>query len=229
MRRGLIVAALAAVACAVLPGAAAATNECRGLQVCVPVAGPWVVVPTAQTLPRPHVEFQLACPKGYIVAGLDAELSDRRIDLAFLGTMGAPVNPGVSTSANVVFVGTYVGQGARAASFRPHIGCMPASGGGSRTPTALVFPPGKPLVRRVRNAVLRPGTRTITRACSSGERLVGATHAIAFSTQPDARLVSLVRAKLSYAGDRAVVRATRRYGNPATAFVQVAALCAGGK
>ena len=227
--RAIVAAAVAAVACLVLPSVAGATNECRGLQVCVPVAGPWVVVPTARTLPRPHVEFQLACPKGYIVGGLDAELSDRRIDLAFLGTMGAPDNPGVSTSANVVFVGMYVGEGARAASFRPHIGCMPASGGGSRTPTALVFPPGKPLVRRVRNAVVRPGTRTVTRACAAGERLVGGTHAIAFSTQPDARLVALVRAKQSYKGDRAVVRVTRGFGDPATAFVQVAALCAGGK
>ena len=144
--------ALAGSALAVGVAPAAATNECRGLLVCVPIAGPWVVVPTGQGVPRPHVEYQLSCPKGFIVGGLDAELSDRAIDLGFLGAIGAPVNPGITTSRDTVFVASYVGGSARAPTFRPHLGCMPTSGGGGRIPTAAaVFAPGKPTIRRVRN------------------------------------------------------------------------------
>jgi len=50
----LVLAALAAAA-AVLATPAGATNECKGFQVCVPVAGPWVVVPAAASVPRPRV------------------------------------------------------------------------------------------------------------------------------------------------------------------------------
>jgi hypothetical protein len=70
--------AAAAVVCVMVAAAAwgaaaagAATTECRGLMVCVPVAGPWVLATQAGT------EFQLDCPKRYIVGGLDAELSGR--------------------------------------------------------------------------------------------------------------------------------------------------------
>ena len=81
MKRVLLVAALAAAAVVTFAGSAGATNECRGLQVCIRVPGPWVVVPTARTVPRPLAEFELSCPQGAIAAGLDAELSvqaDRR-------------------------------------------------------------------------------------------------------------------------------------------------------
>src|ERR687888_516921 len=121
----VICAPLAVLAVGV--GSAAATNECRGLQVCVRVAGPWVVVPAS----RAPAQFQLACPRGFIVGGLDAELSDRAIDLDFGGLLGSPVNPGVTTSRSVVFRGAYTGATRRTTTFRPHIGCIPAAGGGS--------------------------------------------------------------------------------------------------
>jgi hypothetical protein len=110
---------------------ASATNECRGLPVCVRVAGPWVVVPAARVSPRPHVEYQLSCPRGFIVGGLDAELSDRAIDVAFLGNLGSPVGPGVTTSRSALFAATYVGALARTPTFRPHLGCLPTAGGGT--------------------------------------------------------------------------------------------------
>ena len=53
MRRVLVLAAVCAAAC-VAASAAGATNECKGLQVCVPVVGPWVV-----TGPSAQVSFQL--------------------------------------------------------------------------------------------------------------------------------------------------------------------------
>jgi len=66
--RGAIV--LLACAATVLAGAgeARATNECRGLMVCVPVAGPWVIVPATR-----HVQYQVACPRSYVIGGLDAD------------------------------------------------------------------------------------------------------------------------------------------------------------
>jgi hypothetical protein len=235
VRWALLLGALAALALGVSAGpAAAATNECRGLPVCVPVAGPWVVLPTKLSPPRPQVQFSLSCPKGYLVAGFDAELSERAIDVAFLGTMGAPVNPGISTSPDAVFVGTYVGGTARLPSFRPHIGCMPArGGGGSRTPTAAVFPPGKPLVRHVRNVLLQPGRRTVLQSCAAGERLIDATHAVAFDriAPPDGRLggaVTVAQTLLRTQATRATVR-TGRAAAGARPLVQVVAVCAGGR
>ena len=100
----LIMAAAAALVLALPAGAA---NECAGLQVCVPVAGPWVVVPAPTAVPRTRVEWQVTCPRNHVAGGLDARLSVRAIDVAFLGSLGSPVNPGISTSRSVVFVATY--------------------------------------------------------------------------------------------------------------------------
>jgi hypothetical protein len=232
VRRALLLAVLVATALGISAGPAAATNECRGLQVCVPVAGPWVLLPTKLSVPRPQVQFTLACPKGYVVAGFDAELSERAIDVAFLGTMGAPVNPGISTASDAVFVGTYVGGTARLPSFRPHIGCMPSRGGGSRTPTAVVFPPGKPVVRHVKNVVLHAGRRLVGQGCAPSEHLIDGTYAIAFDrlTPPGSSLAGLVSVAQSIGGGR--TKTTIRTGRvPAgtRAIVQIAAVCAGGQ
>jgi hypothetical protein len=172
----LLVLATAATACAVVAAPAYATSECRGLQVCVPIAGPWVLASPGR------VEFQLACPKRFVVGGLDAELSTRAIDIGFVGNLGSPVNPGITTSKEAVFLGRLVRGHDPAASFRPHIGCVPASGGGQRTPTAYhPFKPGKPSTRHVTQIVVQPGrTRHYLRRCAHNERLVAATHAIGF-------------------------------------------------
>jgi hypothetical protein len=165
---------LAVLAAAVAAPSAHATNECRGLQVCVPVAGPWVLTGAAA-----QVQYDLACPKGYVVAGLDAELSSRGIDIGFVDALGSPVNPGITTSRDAVFLGRLV-RGAGAASFRPHVGCVPASGSGQRAPTAAsAFAPGKPVDRRVEEVPATP-SRTIRARCPARERLAGATHAIGF-------------------------------------------------
>ena len=155
MRRLAALAALAAAALAASASpASAAPRECRGLQVCVPVVGPWVAVHAEP------VQFLLSCPRGYLVGGTDAELSDRAIDVVFLGNQGSPVNPGITTSRDALFVGTYVGTGDSAATFRPHLGCVPAGGGGGRVPTAVgVFPPGKPAVRHAKTLLVTLGIR----------------------------------------------------------------------
>ncbi|MDX6474001.1 MAG: hypothetical protein QOK22_2817 [Gaiellaceae bacterium] len=175
MRRGVVLTGIVCAALAAASTAPAATSECKGLQVCVPVAGPWVLATATQT------EFQLDCPKRFIVAGLDAELSRREIDVGFVGGLGSPVNPGITTTGSAVFLGRFVGA-TGVATFRPHIGCVPASGGGQRTPTAYqVFKPGKPTTRVVKELVVLPTlTLHLAARCPAGQRLVSATHAVGF-------------------------------------------------
>jgi hypothetical protein len=227
MRKLLVLAGL----CAALTagsGPAQAADECRGLMVCVPVAGPWVVVPTASSFPRPQVEYQLRCPRGYIVGGVDARLSDRGIDVTFIGRLGSPINPGITTSRSVVFVASYVGATARAPTFRPFIGCMPSSGGG-RIPTAVgAVKPGDPTIRRVTSERVRPGTRTVASRCRGSEILVGASHAFAFRTPqpPTASVIGTVSGKRTVRGQRVLVavRGDAELG-AVRAVVQVHAVC----
>jgi hypothetical protein len=213
---------------------AGATNECRGLMVCVRVTGPWVVVPARGGAPRPRVEFQLACPRRYLVGGLDAELSDRAIDVSFVAKVGSPVAPGITTSRKAVFVATFVGSSKRSVTFRPHLGCVPANGAGGRIPTAAkVVPPGQPAVRRVRTLRVTPGrTRFVAVGCASAERLVAGSHAVGFYTvrPPAARLVAAVATRQALARDHVTVgvRGGVALGR-VRAVVQVSAICAGGK
>jgi hypothetical protein len=212
--------------------AGGATNECRGLMICVPVAGPWVLVPTASAVPRQRVEYQMTCPRGYIVGGLDAQLSDRMIDVGFVALLGSPVNPGITTARSVVLLGMYVGGGARAASFRPHIGCMPASGGGGvriRTSVTAVFHPGEPTVRRLRTVELAPGRRQVTLACRRGERLVSAAHAVGFYTAapPTPAQAAAVRTSRTIRNGNVVVSVRAGAAlEGERVVVQVSALCA---
>lgn len=226
MRKLLVLAALCALTAGSAPARAA--DECDGLMVCVPVAGPWVVVPVGTSVPRPRVEYQLSCPRGYIVGGVDARLSDRGIDVTFIGTLGSPVNPGITTSRSVVFVASYVGATARAPSFRPFIGCMPSSGGG-RIPTAVgVVKPGDPTIRRVSTARIRPGTRTAASVCRAREVLVGASHAFGFRTPqpPTASVIGTVSGSRTVRGNRVLVSARGDAELGAVrAVVQVHAVC----
>lgn len=230
MRRLRTIWALAVVGAALAVAApAGGANECEGFMVCVPVAGPWVVVPVSSGSQRPRAEYQITCPQGHVAGGLDARLSERAIDVGFIGTLGTPVNPGISTSRSVVFLGTYVGSRAGTPTFRPLVGCIPAAGGGARIPTAVsAFPPGRPVTRRVRTVRIRPGATRIVQRCASGERLVGGSHAFGFFTRtpPSASLVGSVSGSRSVGGSSVVVR-VRGDAELASvrAVVQVHALC----
>jgi hypothetical protein len=215
-------------------GPAGATNECRGLQVCVKVRGPWVVVPPELGTTRAGAQFQLSCPRGFVAGGLDAELSDRAIDLDFFGLLGSPVGPGTTTARSIVFRGVYTGSSPRTPTFRPHLGCLPTGGGGSGPVPyrrLQAFPPGQPTVRRVRTVRLRTGTVRAIAACAAGERLISSWHSVGFYTAsaPSAELVRSVSAARSSHGNRVEVRA--RVGvavNGVRAVVQVGAVCGGG-
>jgi hypothetical protein len=231
----IVFAAAAAVALAAVVQPAQATNECRGLQICVRVAGPWVVVPGALRTPRARAEYQLSCPRGFAVGGLDAELSDRAIEVEFLGKLGSPVGPGVTTGRSAMFGAAYLGAAARTPSFRPHLGCIPAAGGGSGPVPFLrpdaTFPPGEPAVRRVRTVRLHPGTVRAVAACGSGERLVSGWHAIGFytSSPPSAALIRSAVATRTLRGARVEVRVRGGAAlSTVRAVVQVGAVCGGG-
>jgi hypothetical protein len=234
VNRLLVAAALAAVAAGIAAAPGAATSECRGLQVCVRVAGPWVVVPAAVSSPRPAVDFQLSCPRGYVIGGLDAELSDRAIDVAFLGKLGSPVNPGVTTARSALFRATYTGRSPRGPSFRPHLGCLPSSGGGSGPVPyrkAAAFPPGEPTIKRVRTVRLRPGLVRAVASCAASERMISGWHAVAFFTQspPPEPLIRSVSATPSVGGRRVSVRVRSTAAlQGIRAEVQVGAVCSGG-
>ncbi len=224
----------AAILAAGAPPASAKTNECNGLQTCVPIAGPWVVVPLAGGAARPSAEYQLSCPAGFIVGGIDVEVSDRAIDVTFLGGSGSPVNPGVTTGRAAVFTATYVGVGAAVASFRPHLGCIPASGGGARVPTVVhVSPVGKPVVRRSRDTRLRPGRQqAISVHCAAGESPVASWDAVGFYTTapPTLRLASAVSrgTRTVRSGRVQVVTRTGGIVRGVRAVAQVGAVCAVG-
>jgi hypothetical protein len=175
VRRAAVLAGAVCCSLLVVATASAATSECKGLQVCVPVAGPWVLATPSRT------EFQLDCPKRFIVGGLDAELSSKAIEIGFVGGLGSPVNPGITTTGSAVFLGRFLGTRG-VATFRPHIGCVPASGGGQRTPTAYrVYKPGTPTTRVVKELDVLPSlTLRLAARCPAGQRLVSATHAIGF-------------------------------------------------
>lgn len=185
MRRAAVAGVLCAAAL-VSAGTAGATTECRGLQVCVPVAGPWVVAG-----PGAQVSFQLACPRRFVVAGLDAELSRRGVDVTFRGSLGSPVNPGITTSRAAEFLARLL-AGRAPATFRPHIGCVPASGGGQRFPT--VHRPAPALAATAVQLSVQPGVHRYVERCPSRRDLAGASHAVGFFTAapPTAELVRSV-------------------------------------
>lgn len=232
MKRGPRIAVLVVTLAAALGLAtpAGSANECEGLQVCIPIVGPWVSVPAARGATRPEVAWQLICPRNFIVGGLDAELTQRAIDVSFLGMLGSPVNPGITTSRSVTFVATHVGRSSGAPTFKPYIGCMPARGGGSRVPTSVsMFPPGQPATRRSKTVRVRPGAATVNLGCRSGERLVGASHAFGFFTRtpPSASLVSSVSGARTVRAGKVVVVSVRGDAEVGgvRAVIQVQALC----
>jgi hypothetical protein len=234
VKRALLVGVAFAAVCAAGAAPAGATNECRGLQVCVSVHGPWVVVPGRLGRARSPAQFQLSCPRGFVVGGLDAELSDRAIDIDFPGLLGSPVGPGTTTSRTAVFRGVYTGASVRTPVYRPHIGCIPAAGGGGgpvpfRKPQA--FPPGQPAIRRVRTVPVRAGTTRAIAACATGERLVSGWHAVGFytATVPSATLIRSVTSTQRVSGDRldARTRASVAVRGVRT-VLQAGAVCGGG-
>lgn len=216
-------------------GEARAANECRGLQTCLPVPGPWVAIPAPVRGASSTTVWQLRCPlPGYIVAGIDAQVTDRAVDVSIRGENGAPVSPGVTTGREVLFTAVYTGGGSRATAFRPFLGCIPTSGGGGRGETSVrrtaAFTPAKPLDRRVTERRLVSGATTrVVGRCPAGARLLGSDHAFGFRTgeEPGSTLLGAVRVRRSVAGRIVTAVGTVKPTVPASlrVLLQVHALC----
>jgi hypothetical protein len=229
-----LAAAALVVAAALGAGAASssAADECRGLQVCIPVAGPWVVIP-APADRSATARWRLVCPQG-VVGGVDAFASEAAVAVEFPGRIGSPVNPGITTTGTLVFTGTYAGHIRRRTSYQPFIGCIPGAGGGPRTPMAFArsdaVKPGDPITTRVATLQLATGrlARTTVR-CKRGERLLSSTHSVGLFTPgaPTKAQLASVRVIAVRRGGAILVSATRRGLAPGVrAEVQVLAECA---
>jgi hypothetical protein len=226
--RALLALAVAlAAALALTAGTARAADECKGLQTCIPVEGPWVTVTSA------GVDWELACPiAGYIVGGTDARVVTPDVDVSFRGETGSPVGPGVTTRRSLVFHGLRTG-GSGTSSFKPFIGCVPSSGGGGRALTGLTasgigIKPAQPLFSVVVTASLTGRSQVVRAACPRPARLVGATHAVGFDqpTPPTVRQRSAVRVRRTVVEGVVVARVTASEAAGPLAKVQLRALCA---
>jgi hypothetical protein len=215
MMRVAVTAIAVAAALAVSAPSARAADECKGLMVCIPVAGPWVAIP-APGGATATATWRLVCPEG-VVGGVDARASEAAVAVEFPGRIGSPVNPGITTTRSLLFRGTYAGRARKASSYRPFIGCIPGGGGGPRTPTALSaaseVKPGEPITIRVKTLRVMSGTlaRTTLR-CLRGERLLHAGHSVGLYTDgvPSKAQLAAVRVVRVSRGEQILVSATRR-------------------
>ncbi len=226
--RALLVSLVAALAtAAAFPAVGGATNECRGIQACISVPGPWVVVTRAAP-----AEYLLACPDGRgVVAGLDVQATSRTVRTSFDGRVGAPVGPGVTTARSVLFRAISLVAGRQA--FQPLVGCVRGGGGGRSTVSARAKPTpgGAPLERFAQTVVIRSGLqRTAAVRCPRNERYVGSWSALAFRTKqpPDLGQVAAIQLQtVVFKGTvRVVASATDALSPDAHAVVQAGVECA---
>lgn len=217
----LLVLALAAGSFA--PEAMAGT-ECRGLQSCIRVVGPWVQVPAGAA----PTYYHLACPgRGQTVGGLDADTARRAVDVTFLGALGGPVSPGTTTGRAIVFVAR--ATAGHAVTFRPRLGCIPAAGGGGRSRTS--YEPKRTLyasaavpriTRRARTFRLPAvGEDSVSFACRAGETLLSASSAIAFRTKTAPTTARLTSIRSTVARQARRAQATVRGTPPAGVRVEL--------
>ncbi|MGH3001062.1 MAG: hypothetical protein ACRDM1_00065 [Gaiellaceae bacterium] len=225
--KAALVSLIAALAlAAALAPAGSATNECHGITACIRVPGPWVLVP-----PRATVRYLLACPGGRsVVGGVDAQVTSRDVRVGFEGRIGAPVQPGITTTRYALFRAVSISR--RPQAFQPLLGCIPTQGGGGRsTVSARISPPGPSLEFRSRIVIINPGELRFAKiSCKPAEQLAGSWDAIAFRVKKPPRLQSgsLVNVTRRISGKQVVVTAAATDGLSidVRAVVQVGAECA---
>ena len=236
MRRRLLVLLALAAGVGLAPSTAAAGTECDGLIVCIPVKGPWVQVPGGGG----PTYYQLSCPgRGQIIGGLDADRAGP-LELTWLGNLGGPIGPGLTSGRSAVFVARTTRS---LASFRPLLGCIPTSGGGGRSRTVhrpsrgpqarqapAALPVVEPTIRRVRNyRAADRRTQRLAHACLRGEKLLAYSHAVAFRSNRPLAVGELgsVRARSRARGGRVLVDVRSGLARPVgmRVEVQVHAIC----
>ena len=186
MRRVVLALALAVVAAArrrLTAGPARAADECKGLRVCLPVDRPLGrrAGAAASTTSSP------ARSPGTSSRGTDARVATRDVDVSFRGEIGQPRRPRRDDAPQRRL--PRARERARApgpTSFQPFIGCIPTSGGGGRALTGVTAGERASSRRgrypeRRRHAPVRRRSQVVRVACPARSRLVGSTHAVAFS------------------------------------------------
>lgn len=222
-----LLTALALITLGAVAGPGHAVSVCRGIKRCVPVEGPWVEVRSGH-----ETDFVLTCPKGGVVAGVDASATTPAVRLSFDGRLGAPVSPGITTSSDAFFRAIVVRR--RVAFFQPWLGCLVVGGGGRSTVSfrRSSVRPGPALDRRPRLVRLKTGEKSkVAIACPAGEQLVSGWGTIAFYAKkpPPLHTAAQVGATRPAMMNRQVVVhaiATRSLPANAHALLQVGASCA---
>ena len=188
--------------------------------------------------------YQLACPgRGQSIGGLDADRSRAASSVTFLGDLGGPVSPGVTTRPRG---GVRRADDARTSpAFRPLLGCIPAGRrrrARSRTvyePAAAALTAAAPVVEAIdppgqerapAGRAERAGRRTPACPASGCSRF---SHAVAFRTRRPPSLAALgsVRATSRRVGGRVVTSVRSGITRPigVRAELQVHAICVGGR
>ena len=222
-----LVLCLAALSVGAVAAPARAADECKGLRVCLPVTGPWVVVSTQ------GADWELACPLArYVIGGTDARVAANDVDVSFRGEIGSPVGPGVTTLRSLDFHGVRARAGVGTSSFQPFLGCIPSNGGGGRALTGVTgngfgLKPSRPVFSIVVAARVVRRSQTVRAACPAPARLVGATHAVGFDQVPPPTSTQRAAVSVTHTVVAGVVvaRVTSTASAGPRALVQVRALC----
>ena len=164
---------------------AALNDECTGVQVCVPVKGPWVKIPANRSGRILPTEWELKCPgQNDTIGGTDALGSTGTVAVTFQASPGSPVRSGVSTHNAAIFSGLDGGGGTSVVTYRPAIGCIPGGGGSgarSRVSYQATFPPFTGLdIRSSETAIQTRQPLQIAEDCQIGGRLLHASSALGF-------------------------------------------------
>ena len=190
--------------------------------------GPWVVVPGAR---HGRVPALAARADAASSAGSTRRSTSRDVHVGFDGRLGAPVQPGVTTTRYALFRAVSTSSAARRRSSRCSAASRCRAGAAARrSPRASA--------RRGRRSTYARGSSSSGRAtcvrpdrCASGENLVDAWHAVAFRTKqppPLAERAVSCSAQHVVVGKQVVVTAsaTDALSIDAHAIVQAGAECA---
>ena len=224
--RFTLLAAVAALAAAALPGSSLAGNECNGVPKCISVPGPWVFVPV-----RGEAGFLLECPgRRGVVAGLDAQVTSQDVRVTFDGLIASPVAAGRTTTRYAFF--RAVSSSGKRGAFEPRLGCIPSNTSRNTLAATPIKPLGAPLDLAAATLVLEPGSvQRRTLACTKGEHLVSSWDALTFATAepPELRIADDIHiARRTRAGRVTVIVTTSGLLTGGEgARVQVGVRCAG--
>lgn len=208
------------------------TTECQYLKNCIAVTGPFVVVPA-----HGEATFLLGCPtrRGYLVGGTDSRGSSSAVRVWFDAQLGSPVGSSARNAEEGAVVLFHASSDdGKLSWFQPILGCVALVPQNKRsTLSARVGVPTAPAPDlRVLSVPVYPGPRrpipTSPLSCVRNERLVSHWTALAFTRTgniPNLAAASAVSTDVQVLGDTVQTEVQVTRSLPATAEVQVGAVC----